>query len=332
MLSGPPLAAGRLAKGEAERLLDRLEWTVVRRLDGLLQGDYRTLFHGQGLDLAELREYQFTDDVRYIDWNVTARLQTPYVRQYREDRDVTAWFLLDLSPSIDFGTAQALKRDVLVEFVSLLARLLTRRGNRVAAVLYSGGVDSVLPPGSGRTHALRLVRMLLKRPRLRRAPATDLGVLLERGLAVARRRALVFVVSDFMSRPGWERPLGMLAQRHEVLGVRLQDPREMELPDIGPVVMEDAETGEQVWVNTRDKGFRRRFGEIAQRRRAEALAALSRAGAPLLELSTEGDLVAEVLRFASIRKRIHGRPHPSAAVSRPSTLGQAASGRRREKG
>ena len=126
-----------------EAILQRLEWTVIRRLDGLMQGDYRTLFRGFGLDLAELREYQFNDDVRYIDWNVTARMQTPYVRQYNEDREVTAWFLLDLSPSVDFGTLRMLKRNVLIDFVGIFARLLTRNGNRVGAILYGGAVQGL---------------------------------------------------------------------------------------------------------------------------------------------------------------------------------------------
>src|SRR5438270_11472111 len=146
-----------------ERLLDRLDWTVIRRLDGLLQGDYRTLFRGFGLDLADLREYQYHDDVRYIDWNVTARLQMPYVRVYNEDREVTAWFLLDLSPSVDFG-AQVKKRSVSIEFVSVLARLLSRHGNRVGALCYGDSVDTVIPARSGRRHVLHILHRILSRP------------------------------------------------------------------------------------------------------------------------------------------------------------------------
>src|SRR4026207_1355294 len=140
-----------------ERTLLRLDWNVIRRLDGLLQGDYRTLFYGFGVDFADLREYQPEDDIRYIDWNVTARMQTPYVRQYTEDRDITAWFLLDLSPSVDYGTAQVAKRTVLIDFVTVLARLLPRHGNRVGAILYSGNVDSVIPAQSGKNQVLRLI-------------------------------------------------------------------------------------------------------------------------------------------------------------------------------
>ncbi len=147
----------------AENILRRLEWTVIRRLDGLLHGDYQTLFRGFGLDLADLREYQYHDDVRYIDWNVTARLQTPYVRVYNEDREVTAWFLLDLSPSVDFGS-QVKKRSVSTEFVAVLARLLTRHGNRVGALFYGDSVDTVVPARSGRRHALHILHRMLSRP------------------------------------------------------------------------------------------------------------------------------------------------------------------------
>src|ERR1700757_190798 len=137
-----------------EHILRRLEWTVIRRLDGLLHGDYRTLFRGHGLDLADLREYQYHDDVRHIDWNVTARLQTPYVREYNEEREVAAWLLLDLSPSVDFGSRDVRKRNVSADFMALIARLLTRHGNRVGALLYSDSVDNVIPARGGRRHVL----------------------------------------------------------------------------------------------------------------------------------------------------------------------------------
>src|SRR5215475_11905009 len=140
-----------------ESILQRLDLKVIRRLDGLLQGDYRTLFYGFGVDFADLREYQPEDDIRYIDWNVTARMDTPYVRQYSEDREITAWFLLDLSPSVDFGTVEAMKRNVLIDFVTTIARLLTRHGNRVGAILYDSRVQRVIPAGGGKNQVLRLV-------------------------------------------------------------------------------------------------------------------------------------------------------------------------------
>jgi len=286
-----------------ERILQRLDWQVVRRLDGLLQGDYRSLFYGYGVDFADLREYQPEDDVRYIDWNVTARLDTPYVRQYVEDREITGWFLLDLSPSMDFGTLQSLKRTVLIDFVATLARLLTRHGNRVGAIFYGSRVEGTIPPRGGRLQVLRLVDDLLEQPRLPRAPFTDLAPLLEAGLRSIRRRSLVFVVSDFISAPGWERPLSLLNRRHEVLAIRLWDPREVELPDIGPIIMEDAETGEQLYVDTHDRALRRRFQEAARRREAALNEACKRAGVDALSLSTEEDLVRAIVRFAARRRR-----------------------------
>lgn len=207
-----------------ERILQRIDWEVIRRLDGLLLGNYRTIFHGFGLDLAELREYQFTDDVRYIDWNVTARLQIPYVRQYTEDREVTAWFLLDVSPSVDFGTVNTLKRNLLVDVTAMLARLLTRHGNHVGAVFYGGKVERFITPGGGKVQVLRMINELLSQPQLKRSPPTDLSVLLEAALGTIRRRSLVFVVSDFISKPGWDVPLMQLAQKNEVLAIRLYDP------------------------------------------------------------------------------------------------------------
>lgn len=285
-----------------ERILRRLEWAVIRRLDGLLQGDYRTLFRGFGLDLADLREYQYHDDVRHIDWNVTARLQTPYVREYREDREVTAWFLLDLSPSVDFGS-RAKKRAVSTEFVTVLARLLTRHGNRVGALFYGAGVDTVIPARSGRRYVLHLLHRLLTRPELPRAPQTDLQDFLQTAFRIMRRRSLVFVVSDFISTPGWTRPLAHLAQRHEVVAVRLFDPLERELPDLGILVVQDAETGEQLLVDTHDRVFRKRFRLQAQRREQELRSAFAQAGVDALELATDDDLVDAILRFADSRAR-----------------------------
>jgi uncharacterized protein (DUF58 family) len=286
-----------------ERILQRLDWQVIRRLDGLLQGDYRSLFYGYGVDFADLREYQPGDDVRYIDWNVTARLDTPYVRQYTEDREITAWFLLDLSPSMDFGTQHSLKRTVLVDFVGTVARVLTRHGNRVGAVFYGSRVERTVPAGGGRIQVLRLINDLLKQPQLPRAPFTDLSPLIGAGLQGIKRRSLVFVVSDFISAPGWERPLSLLHRHHDVIAVRLWDPREVELPDIGPIIVEDAETGEHLYVDTHDRAFRRRFQEAARQREATLAAVFKQAGVDVLSLSTEEDLVRAIVRFATLRKQ-----------------------------
>ena len=287
----------------AEEVLRRLEWKVIRRLDGLLQGDYRTLLRGTGLDLADLREYQLHDDVRHIDWNVTARMQSPHVRVFTEDREMSAWFLLDLSPSVDFGSGELRKRNVSAEFVAVLARLLTRHGNRVGAMLYGAGVDTVIPTRSGRRHVLHLLHSMLDRVLSQESGPTRLQDLLSQAASFIKRRSTIFVVSDFISEPGWEKGLAQLAQRHEVVAVRVMDPLELELPDLGLLTLRDAETGEQIVVDTHDAGFRKRFARIAAEREAELREALVRSNVDALELSTDADLVDAIVRFVEMRKR-----------------------------
>ena len=302
---GRPSNGGGLSPERApspERILQRLDWQVVRRLDGLLQGDYRSLIYGYGVDFADLREYQPQDDIRYIDWNVTARMNTPYVRQYIEDREITAMFLLDLSPSVDFGGDARLKRAVLVDFVAVLARLLTRHGNRVGAMFFSSKIEKTIPARGGRLQVLRMINDLQKQPRLPKAAFTDLGLMLKGGLHAIKRRSLVVVISDFISAPGWEAPLALLNQRHEVLAVRLWDPREAQLPDVGQVILEDAETGEQLFVDTHDSRFRARYAAAAKAREEALLTAFKKAGVDGLALSTEEDMVKAIVRFAAIRK------------------------------
>jgi len=310
----------------AEALLKRLEWTVIRRLDGLLQGDYRTLWRGTGLDLADLREYQHHDDVRHIDWNVTARLQQPYVRQFTEDRELTAWFLVDLSASVDFGSDRMTKRTVAREFVGVLARLLTRHGNRVGAMLYGTEVDTVLPAGSSRMHVLNILQRMSARPKESAQGATNLRDLMMAAQGIVKRRSSVFVVSDFISAPGWEAALSRLAMRHEVTAVRLYDPLEMDMPDLGLVTMRDAESGEQLVVDTHDRGFRERFAAAAERRETELLQSLARSGVDTLELSTDDQLMDAILRFADLRKQRNrlanwsGKPGRGSVGSHLSTL------------
>jgi uncharacterized protein (DUF58 family) len=286
-----------------DALLRRLEWTVVRPLDGLMQGDYRSLFRGSGIDLANLREYQEGDDVRYIDWNVSARLPALHVREYQEDRELTAWFLLDLSPSVDFASDAVSKRMVLTEFVAVMARMLTGKGNDCGALLFSAGVDCVVPPRGGRRQVLHLLDLLASRRRLATAPPTDLGAVLRRAANIIRRRSVLFVVSDFISKAGWESPLGALARRHDVVAIRLIDPAETRIPDLGLQCFQDAESGEQIFVDSRDSGFRRRFALAAQQQQAAQRAAFARAGVDCLELSTEDDLLDALVGFTQMRKR-----------------------------
>jgi uncharacterized protein (DUF58 family) len=324
----PEAPAGTLPAPErriedAAALLKRLDWHVVRRLDGLLQGDYRSLFAGHGFDLAEVREYQPEDDVRYMDWNVTARMGEPYVRQYIEDREITAWLLLDLSPSVDFGTANSRKSDLVVDFAGVISRLLTRHGNKVGAILFSNAVDEVLPARGGQMQTLRILHQLVRegsvvnaRGQGRPSPAgavTDLKAILDRAGQTLRRRSLVFVVSDFISDDGWDAPLGRLAQRHEVLAVWLSDPREEELPEMGPLVLEDSETGQQVYVDTNDPAFQRRFRALVDERRTRIERTFARSGIDAMRLTTDGNLVQEIARFAHLRRELRRRSAGRAA-------------------
>ncbi|HXS06071.1 MAG TPA: DUF58 domain-containing protein [Rhizomicrobium sp.] len=285
-----------------EAVLRRLDLKIARRLEGLLQGDHRSMFRGQGLDLADLREYQYHDDVRHMDWNVTARLQIPHVREFLEDREITAWFLLDMSPSIDFQSVSVSKRAVLAEFTTLLCRFLAGKGNRAGALLFSGGVERMIPARGGRRQFLVLLDALTRYRNPKGVKGTDLKRVLSDAGRMIRRRSLIFVVSDFISAPGWEKPLAQLANRHDVIAVRLTDPLEVRLPDLGLITFQDAESGEQLFVDTHDRGFRGRFAKAAEMREEELQAAFQNAGVDALELSTEDDVADAVLRFADMRR------------------------------
>jgi uncharacterized protein (DUF58 family) len=277
----------------SDRLLRRLEWQVVRRLDGRLQGAYRTLWHGAGTDFTDLRTYTPEDDVRHIDWNVTARLDEPFVRQYTEDREMTAWLVLDRSASMRFGAQGHGKDSVSAELVVALARLLTQGGNRVGAILYDNRAHQVIPPRTGRNQILRLAHELT-RPQPTAAPGatTDLAAMLRLAASTtALRRSLVFVVSDFIGDPGWDRALGMLTHRHEVVAVRIVDPAELDLPDVGLVLVEDAETGEQLLVDSSDPLLRRRLAEQVSAHEEAVTEGMRRAGVRPHRITTDQDLL-----------------------------------------
>ncbi len=240
--------------------------------------------------------------MRAIDWNVTARMGAPYVRQYLEDREITAWFLVDLSPSEDFGTVRTLKRELLIDCITTLARLLTRRGNKAGAVLYDGQFQRVITAGSSKMHVLALIHELLNTPPLPRAPVTNLGTLLDAAGHAIKRRSLIFVISDFLSVPGWDKPLALLAQRHDVLVVHISDPGERELPDLGLVTVEDGETGEQMYVDTHDPTLRERYRRIVAQHMLDIQTTCRRSRVDVLALSTEDDLVQAIVRYATLRK------------------------------
>ena len=285
-----------------DRLLRRLEWRLSRRLDGRLTGAYRTVWRGAGLDFTDLREYVPEDDVRHIDWNVTARLDEPYVRQYTEDREMTAWLVVDRSASM-----RAAKAAVTTELAVGLARLVSRNGNRIGAVLYDNHEHRVVPPRAGRDQVLRIARELMRPGRAGFSPATtDLAAMLRLAAATtARRRGLVLVMSDFIGDPGWDRPLGMLAHRHEVVVLRVVDPAELDLPDLGVVLVEDAETGEQLLVDTGDPLLRDRLAAEVAAREAEVAGGMRRAGVDAYRVDTAADPVATLVDL--VRRSGRGR-------------------------
>jgi uncharacterized protein (DUF58 family) len=289
-----------------ENILRRLQLPVARRLEGLLQGDYKSAARGDGLDLADLREYQFHDDVRRMDWNVTARLGIPHVREYLEDREIPVWLVLDMSPSMMFEGVSVSKHAVMMEFAVLMCRLMLGSGNRAGAMIFSGRVDRIVPARGGRQQLLLILNALSHH---RGEPCeTDLKQVLEEAARVIRRRSLIFILSDFISKPDWEGALGLLAQRHDVVAVRLTDPLETRLPDLGFLTFQDAETGEQIFVDTHDRGFQGRFAAAADARENALRIAFEKAGVDAIELATEDDVLDALMRFAEMRKQILRRP------------------------
>jgi uncharacterized protein (DUF58 family) len=287
-----------------DRLLRRLEWQVVRRLDGRLQGAYRTVFRGTGIDFADLREYTPEDDVRHIDWNVTARLDEPYVRQYTEDRELTAWLVLDRSASMRLGAPGHGKDTVLAELAVCLARLFAHGGNRVGAILYDNRFQRVIPARTGRTHVLRLAHEITQPAAARPdGTTTDLDAMLRLAASTVRRRSLVFVISDFIGDAVWEPALTRLSHRHEVVALRVVDPMELDLPDLGLVLVEDAETGEQLLADTSDPLFRQRLRAEVDARELAVTSALGRAGVLAHRVGTDQDLVEVLVGMVRRTKR-----------------------------
>jgi uncharacterized protein (DUF58 family) len=291
-----------------ERLLIRLEWRVIRRLDGRLAGGYRTAHRGTGTDLAGLRDYVEGDDARHIDWNVTARLNEPQLRLFTEDRELTAWLVLDRSASMTVGPPGRGKDDVLGELAVVLARLLGRGGNRVGALLYDTGAVRTVPPGSGRRHALRIGAELARSAGAARpgehGGTTDLAAMLDAVAKLARRRALIVVISDFIGDGDWERSLLRLVPRHEVVALRVVDAADDELPDVGLVVVEDAETGEQLVIDSSDPLLRARLRAGVEGRDTHLANGMRRAGVPLHRIGTDADLATALIEVvASTRRR-----------------------------
>jgi uncharacterized protein (DUF58 family) len=284
-----------------ERVLRRLEWQILRRLDGRMQGDYRTLLRGNGSDFFDLRSYEWGDDVRHIDWNVSARTDELFLREFVEDRELTAWLLIDRSRSMVFGPPERTKERVVTELAGTFAQLLVRGGNRVGALVYDGVRTQTIPPRQGRKQVLLLLDHLL-RP-VPGGSVTALGELLSHVERVAQRRSLVVLISDFISEPGWQRPLSRLSARHEVVAVRVVDPREYVLPDAGLLTVEDAETGEQLVIDSSDRKLRARLEALAHTQDADIRQGASDARVALHVVSTEDDLVPAFVRMAAGTRR-----------------------------
>ncbi|MEV4347731.1 DUF58 domain-containing protein [Actinoplanes sp. NPDC049596] len=287
-----------------DRLLRRLEWRLGRRLDGRLQGAYRTVWHGAGIDFTDLRAYTAEDDVRHIDWNVTARLDEPFVRQYTEDRELTAWLVVDRSASMKFGRGAG-KESVAAELAIALARLVSQGGNRVGAILFDNESREVIPPRPGRDQILRITRSLTTVPP-KSAHITDLSEMFRlAATTTSRRRSLVFVMSDFIGEPGWDRSLAMLTHRHEVVVIRVVDPSELDLPDVGLILVEDAETGEQLLVDTSDPLLRGRLATQVGAREDEVAEGMRKAGVAAHRVTTDQDMLSALIEM--VRKSGRGR-------------------------
>ena len=304
--AGPwPPGAPRAAASSPEELLRRLELTVTRRLDGMLQGDYQGLLPGPGSEPGEARLYAPGDDVRRIDWNLTARTADTHVRMPIADRELETWVVADLSASLEFGTAHCEKRDLAVAAVGAVGHLTARVGNRIGALVVQHGRPLRIPARPGRSHLLGLLHRVVTAPRAgdRQGGSTDLGAALAEVDRLARRRGMVVVVSDFLSATDWERPLRVLATRHDVLAIEVVDPRELELPDVGYLSLVDAETGDVTEIQTSRGDLRARYAEAAAAQRQTIAAAVRRAGADHLVLRTDRDWLLDLVHFVDQRRR-----------------------------
>jgi uncharacterized protein (DUF58 family) len=298
---GLPLGAER-----SEATLQRLQFVITRRLDGLLQGDYLGLLPGPGSEAGESREYRPGDDVRRMDWPVTARTSVPHVRQTIADRELEAWVVVDLSASLDFGTAISLKRDLAIAAAAAVTYLTVRGGNRVGAVIGNGETVRRLPARPGRKEAQGLLRAIAFTPSAPGRP--DLGALIDSLNRPPRRRGVAAVISDFLVPPEqWQRPLRKLGVRHDVLAIEVLDPSELDLPDVGILAVADPETGVVHEVQTSDRRLRQRYASAAAAQRTAVAQAIREAGAAHLRLRTDSDWLLDIVRFVAAARHARSR-------------------------
>jgi len=300
----PDVVSGGIA---IDQLLRRSRWPVLRRLGFHPGGDERSSLRGAGLEYSDVREYQPGDDPRTIEWNITARSDRPYVRESFPDRGLDAWLLVDITRSLDWGTARCLKRQLAIEFTAVVGQLLIGRGNRVGALLFDDRVRSIIPPSAGRTAFLQLIARVERAADTQGGGATDLGRALTEAGRLIRRPSMMVLISDFMTPGGWQQPLSSLAIRHEVIAVWITDPRESEIPDVGVVTFEDPESGRQILVDTRSTRLRARFQDAAAQQRETIRADLRRARAAIAEMTTDGELVPQLVAFIKNREAQRGQ-------------------------
>jgi uncharacterized protein (DUF58 family) len=304
---GGSAPAAPVDAARAEFVLSKLQLLITRRLDGLLQGDYLGLLPGPGSEAGEAREYRPGDDVRRMDWPVTARTTVPHVRQTIADRELETWLALDLSASLDFGTATCLKRDLAIAAAASIAHLTVRGGNRIGAVVGTGDAVRRFPARPGRKGAQALLRNVVQTPPARAGGRTDLAALVDSLNRPVRRRGLAVVISDFLAPSAWERPMRKLAVRHDVLAVEVLDPRELELTGVGVMEFVDPETGAVHEIDTSDPKLRARYAAQAAEQRAGIAAGLRRAGVAHLRLRTDSDWLIDIVRFVAAQRHARTR-------------------------
>ena len=291
-----------LLEPRTRELLRRIDLQISRKLDGVLHGDYQGLVPGYGSESGETRVYQGGDDVRRMDWNVTARLDAPYIRETIADRELATWVAVDLSASLDFGTADRDKRDQALSALAALGFLTSRTGNRIGAVLANGSDLHVVAARAGRQHLLTLLHAAARQATPAASARTDLAAAIGRLGALHRRRGLAVVISDFLAPDGWQNALARLAVRHETLAVEIVDPRELDLPDVGMLTLVDPETGRRREVQTSSASLRARYGAAAREQRHTIAAAVRTAGADHLILRTDRPWVDDFVRFVKLRR------------------------------
>ena len=298
----PSFGRGEIGDAKLSAALRTLELTVKRKLDGVLQGNHLGLIPGPGSEAGESRLYQPGDDVRRMDWSVTARTTHPHVRQMIADRELETWLVVDMSASLDFGTAGCEKRDLAVAASAASTYLNSGGGNRLGALIANGQNIIRVPARSGRQHEQTLLRAIATSPRAALGVRGDLASAIDALRRPERRRGMAVIISDFLGPINWMRPLRAIAARHEVLGIEVLDPRDVELPDVGDVILQDTESG-VTREFTIDAQLRDDFARAAAAHREEVARTLRRCGAPLMTLRTDRDWIADIVRFVASRRR-----------------------------